>query len=220
MRFSLPSAKDEWKSWLQRVWRAIPILTLAALWYAFEANQIAKESQRLQRIPRLSVELRPEQVHVGPMPGRVDNVVTVPITVHNSGGGEAYDVVVDLVILYDNREKGTSLNDYFRQINSPIMHKATLAPGEKWNVPSLAPSVANNAEEVYKTGSLECKIKVPLIWHDIDGKEYRWVTLAQLEYKPRVEGYRDFFWWAVRGSFASLREPNETGRHWGLIFEF
>lgn len=220
MKLPFPKTKEGWKNLLKRLWRAFPVLTLVALWYSYEANQMAKESQRFQRIPRLSVEIRPEQVQVGPMTGRTDDVVTVPITVHNSGGGEAYDVVVDLIILYDNSEKGVSLNDYFKQINSPAMHKATLSAGEKWNLPSLAPSVANNAEEVYKSGRVRCKIKVPLVWHDVDGREYRWITLAQLEHKPRVEGYKEFFWWAIRGSFTSLREPEEVARYWGLEFEF
>lgn len=202
------------------------LLTIAfAVWTAYNghvANKYTKNQIDLQKTPFLSAEIRPERVHVGPVNGRIDEVVTIPVTIHNNGKPTAYKVEVDVVILVDSKQssEGVSINSYLREINAPIVGRETLAGNATWNLSPMGPSVVGNAFEIYKSGKTECKIKILLSWQDSEGKEFKWATLAKLQYKPRIEVFSDSFWWEVMDTLTSWQNPEKIKKHWGLKFTF
>ena len=209
-----------WKKKNKDFWTAAGVIVSAvfstvALFQSWQNASIAKK----QTIPRVIAELRPESVYVGKMQGRIDEAVTIPITIRNLTDTIARDVVVDLLISYDGGKEGVSLNEYFRGINAPVIHRESLGR-EAWNLPSLAPSVIGNAVELYRSGKVKCKIKIPVEWKDLEGKEYRAICLAELTYKNRIEAYPEQFWWESRGCFDSENSEPMIRKHWGKSFAF
>ncbi len=171
--------------------------------------------------PYLSAEILPEPVHVGKGRGRVDDYVTIPITINNDGKTAAYNIELDVIILDDsNKAEGVSINASQQGVNARITKRATLAAGANWERLRYGPSVLGDAREIYKSGENGCKIKILLRWEDLEGKEYKWITLAKLQYEQRVENFKEEFWWDDRNAITSWKDPEKVKTHWGTKFNF
>ncbi|OGX35202.1 MAG: hypothetical protein A3B73_04425 [Omnitrophica WOR_2 bacterium RIFCSPHIGHO2_02_FULL_63_39] len=190
----------------------VPILiSLVALAFSCRADQRATELFKIQHTPRLTVTTGTGAVVVGPMPGRQDPIVEVPMFVFNGSEAFAYDVTLDL-LYWDGTGRSGSLNDYFRGIGAPIMQQRTMAKAGLWVVGSRA--ISAEKREKYQSRDLQFKVQLQLSWKDAEGKEYRFIELAELKYVPPIEGYQGRFWFDSKGSYSSLDDPAKVEEYW------
>ncbi len=187
---------------------------------AEKAYLLAKEVFEIQNTPRLSTQVF-GQSYVGPLKGRIDEVVTIPIAVYNNSDTFAYKVNLDLLIS-DGTGREVSLNEYFKSVNAPMMYKESLSPREQWLIlPPKAMSSPANSKELYSSGKLEFKAKLQLTWKDVKGKEYKFVNLAKLQYVCiEDETKQEAFWFDSKGAYSSIEDRDEVEKHWGLKFNY
>lgn len=183
---------------------------------AKEANQIAKEVFEVQNTPRLSAQILGES-YVGPMEGRIDEVVTIPIIVFNNSDTFAHKVTLDLLIS-DGTGRVVSLNDYFKSINAPIMYMERIIPRGQWPIiPAKAIPAPGNSKLLYSTGQLKFKAKLQLKWEDVKRREYKFVYLAELKYVHiKDEKEIEAFVFEPKGSYSSIDNKNALEKFWGL----
>lgn len=187
---------------------------------AEKAYQLSKEVFEIQNTPRLSAQIFGES-YVGPMEGRIDEVVTTPIAVFNNSDAFAHKVTLDLLIA-DGTGREVSLNEYFRSVNAPIMYKERLSPREQWLIlPPKAMSSPGNSKELYATGKLNFKAKLQLTWTDAKGNEYKFVNLEKLKYvRVEDETVVEGFWFDSIKTYNSIDNKEDLERNWGLNFNY
>jgi len=196
------------------------IIAIVALIVAMEANRLSKEVFDIQNTPRLSAQIFGE-TYVGPMEGRIDEVVTIPVAVFNNSDAFAHKVTLDLLIA-DGEERKFSLNDYFESVNAPLMYKERLSPREQWLIlPPKAISAAANSKELYSTGKRKFKAKLQLTWEDAKGNEFKFINLEELQYmciedEKKVEA----FWFDSKKTCNSIDNKEEIKEGWGLSFDY
>ena len=212
------------------------IISLIALFTSIKSCRIAEKSQRtadnsyelsqeiyeIQYIPKLTAQIY-GQSYVGPIQGRIDEVVTIPIIVSNNSDAFAHNIILDLLIS-DGTGREISLNDYFKSENLPIMYKDRLAPGEQWLMLSSkakALSAPVNAKEIYASGSKKFKAKLQLSWKDAKGKNYRFINLEELKYAViEDEVVYESFWFESKEVYNSRDNNEGLEKNWGLNFNY
>lgn len=187
---------------------------------ADKAYQLSKEVFKIQNTPLLSAQIFGES-YVGPMKGRINEVVTTPIAVFNNSNAFAHKVTLDLLIA-DGTRREVSLNEYFKSVNAPIMYKERLSPREQWLIlPPKAMSSPANSKELYATGKLNFKAKLQLTWTDTKGNEYKFVNLEKLKYvRVEDETVVETFWFNSSKTYNSVDNKEELERNWGLNFNY
>jgi len=193
------------------------IFTIISTIVAIGALLLAMENFKIQNTPRLTAKSI-GRVYAGPIQNRIDEVITVPITVFNNSDAFAYDVVLDL-LFSDGTGREVSLNDYFKSVRLPITRKERMKKGEPWSL-NFAPSAPNNAKDIYLAGEKKFKIKLQLEWKDAKGRKYKFVELAELTPSESIEGVSPQFWFESKGSYNSIDDPEEIDNSWGMNFNF
>ncbi len=222
----LPST-DNHQTWWQRAGIIAGIVGTVIAVATFYCHYVKKQDVSLasrqaiqpQEVPRLSVTCGRDAVHVGPTPGRIDEVVEIPMTVFNNSSLVAYDLVLD-VLFSDGTGREAGLNEYFKSIDAPPLGIPRLVGGAEWRVPTPAISAPPNAKQLYASGKLHFKIKLQLTWKDGAGTEHKFVELASLQYVAARERYSDAFWFKPVASYNSVENPDELKNQWGLPFKF